>query len=395
MTTERKNWRQRTQMIHSGYRSPLGETSEALFLTSGYVYPSAEEAHRRFAGESGGYIYSRYGNPTVRMFEERMRALEGADDGRATATGMAAVTTSLLCFLRAGDHLVSARALFGSCRFVVEEVLPRYGIGVSFVDGTDIEAWQKACRAETKAFFLETPSNPLLEIIDLEAVGALARKIGARLIVDNVFATPILQKPLDYGADIVVYSATKHIDGQGRCLGGIILGDQKYIDEDLEPFYKNTGPALSPFNAWVMLKGLETLELRVKAHCDGADHVANFLTRQKRIKRVIYPGLPDHRQHNLAQKQMSRPGSLLAFEVEGGREQAFKLANHLRLIKISNNLGDAKSLITHPATTTHFRLTQEARDELGITESLLRLSVGLEDEADLCEDLEAAIAQSA
>ena len=383
----------RTRMIHEGQaRSAYGETSEALYLTSGYVYESAEQAQARFAGEDDGFIYSRYGNPTVRTFEERMIALEGADDARATATGMAAVTASLLCFLRQGDHVVSARALFGSCRFVLENILPRYGIAVSFVDGTDLASWEGACRAETKAFFLETPSNPTLEIIDLAGVAALAKEARARLIVDNVFATPILQKPLDHGADIVVYSATKHIDGQGRCLGGVILGGQHYIDEDLTPFFRNTGMSLSPFNAWVMLKGLETLDLRVRAHCQTSIAVAKFLEAQRSVRQVFYPGLPSHKQHNLAMKQMSLPGSLLAFEVEGDRAKAFQVVNQLRLVRISNNLGDAKSLITHPATTTHSKLTPETRAELGITDSLLRLSVGLEDEHDICDDLSRALA---
>ena len=383
----------RTQMIHGGPpRSAYGETSEALYLTSGYVYESAEQAQARFAGEDEGFIYSRYGNPTVRTFEERMIALEGADDARATATGMAAVTASLLCFLGQGDHVVSARALFGSCRFVLENILPRYGIAVSFIDGTDLASWEGACRSETKAFFLETPSNPTLEIIDLAGVSALAKEVSARLIVDNVFATPILQKPLDHGADIVVYSATKHIDGQGRCLGGVILGDQHYIDEDLTPFFRNTGMSLSPFNAWVMLKGLETLDLRVRAHCQASISVAKFLEAQRSVRQVFYPGLPSHKQHNLAMKQMSLPGSLLAFEVEGDRAKAFEVVNRLRLVRISNNLGDAKSLITHPATTTHSKLTPETRAELGISDSLLRLSVGLEDEQDICDDLSRALA---
>ena len=396
MTKDKKDWPLgglRTRMIHEGQaRSAYGETSEALYLTSGYVYESAEQAQARFAGEDEGFIYSRYGNPTVRTFEERMIALEGADDARATATGMAAVTASLLCFLRQGDHVVSARALFGSCRFVLENILPRYGIAVSFVDGTDLASWEGACRAETNAFFLETPSNPTLEIIDLAGVAALAKETRARLIVDNVFATPILQKPLDHGADIVVYSATKHIDGQGRCLGGVILGDQHYIDEDLTPFFRNTGMSLSPFNAWVMLKGLETLDLRVRAHCQTSIAVAKFLEAQRSVRQVFYPGLPSHKQHNLAMKQMSLPGSLLAFEVEGDRAKAFQVVNQLRLVRISNNLGDAKSLITHPATTTHSKLAPETRAELGITDSLLRLSVGLEDEHDICDDLSRALA---
>lgn len=396
--SKRKPTKINTQLIHDNVRgedsrSPYGETAEALYLTSGYVYKNAEEALARFAGEDDGYIYSRYGNPTVRVFEERMRALEGADDARATATGMAAVTASLLCFLRAGDHVVSARALFGSCRFVIEDILPRFGISVSFVDGTDNSAWEGALKENTRAFFLETPSNPLLEIIDLTYVGSLAQHKKIKLIVDNVFATPVLQKPLEFGADIVVYSATKHIDGQGRALGGIILGSKQYIDEDLTPFYRNTGPSLSPFNAWIMLKGLETLSLRVGAQSESALQVAKFLESHSKIARVVYPSLPSHPQHNLAANQMKSGSSLLAFEVKGARKEAFQVENNLNIIKISNNLGDTKSLITHPATTTHFRLGEEGRAQLGIKESLLRLSVGLEDKDDICEDLETALAK--
>ncbi len=401
--TKKHKYKTTTRLIHDelrqkGSRSPFGETAEALYLTSGFVYESAQEALGRFAGEEEGYIYSRYGNPTVRMFEERMIALEGDDDAgtdaidaRATASGMAAVTASLLCFLRTGDHVVSARALFGSCRFVIEDVLPRFGIEVSFVDGTDNQAWHDACRANTKAFFLETPSNPLLEIIDLSFVGKLAKEKNIKFIVDNVFATPILQKPFAFGADIVVYSATKHIDGQGRCLGGIIIADKQYIDEALTPFYRNTGPSMSPFNAWVLLKGLETLKLRVEAQSQKALVVAKFLEEHKKIKRVVYPSLPTHPQHNLAQAQMKLGSTLLAFEIKGAREEAFVVENTLEVVKISNNLGDTKSLITHPATTTHFRLTEEARAELGIGENLLRLSVGLEDESDICADLDRAL----
>ena len=396
MTKNDKKWHWRTQMIHGGGgddggRSQYGETSEALYLTSGYVYQNAEQARARFADEDEGYIYSRFGNPTVRIFEERMRDLEGADDARATATGMSAVATSLLCFLRKGDHVISARALFGSCRFVIEDILPRYGIEVSLIDGTKKEEWQSACRANTRAFFLETPSNPLLEIIDLEAVSQCAHNIGALLIVDNVFATQIAQRPMEWGADIVVYSATKYIDGQGRCLGGVILGKKNYIDDDLSPFYRNMGPTLSPFNAWVMLKGLETLELRFKAHCQNAHRVAQFLDSHKKIDRVVYPALTSHPQYELAQKQMSLSGGLVSFTIKGGRDEAFAFLNHLGLIKISNNLGDTKSLITHPETTTHARLSEEQRDDLGIGANLVRLSVGLEDCEDICQDLDSAL----
>jgi O-succinylhomoserine sulfhydrylase len=379
--------RAQTEMVHGGtLRSPFGETSEAMFLTSGYVYETAEQAEARFKGEDDGFVYSRFANPTVRMFEDRMIALEGAEAARATATGMAAVTASMLCQLSAGDHVVAARALFGSCRYIVEDLLPRLGIESTLVDGCDLDQWRAARRPNTKVFFLETPTNPTLDIIDLKAVADIAHDAGARLVVDNVFATPVLQKPLEFGADVVVYSATKHIDGQGRCLGGIVLGSDQFVTDHLANFLRQTGPALSPFNAWVMLKSLETLDLRVRRHCENAIAVADFLGRQEKVARVIYPGRSDHPQHNLATAQMDMPGNMIAFEVAGGKEAAFRLANRLEVVKISNNLGDAKSLITHPATTTHQRLTPEARAELGISDAMLRLSVGLEDAADLTED---------
>jgi len=379
--------RAQTEMVHGGtLRSPFGETSEAMFLTSGYVYETAEQAEARFKGEDDGFVYSRFANPTVRMFEDRMIALEGAEAARATATGMAAVTASMLCQLSAGDHVVAARALFGSCRYIVEDLLPRLGIESTLVDGCDLDQWRGARRPNTKVFFLETPTNPTLDIIDLKAVADIAHDAGARLVVDNVFATPVLQKPLEFGADVVVYSATKHIDGQGRCLGGIVLGSDQFVTDHLANFLRQTGPALSPFNAWVMLKSLETLDLRVRRHCENAIAVADFLGRQEKVARVIYPGRSDHPQHNLATAQMDMPGNMIAFEVTGGKEAAFRLANRLEVVKISNNLGDAKSLITHPATTTHQRLTPEARAELGISDAMLRLSVGLEDAADLTED---------
>ena len=381
----------RTEAVHGGTsRTPFGETSEAMFLTSGYVYETMEAAERRFKNEEPGFIYSRFSNPTVRMFEERMTALEGADDARATATGMAAVTAAMLCYLRAGDHVLSSRALFGSCRYIVEELLPRFGITSTLVDGRDIEAWKKAVRPNTRMLFLETPSNPTLEIIDIKAVAAIAHQAGAKLVVDNVFATPVLQRPMELGADVVVYSATKHIDGQGRCLGGIVLADQAFITDHLANFLRQTGPSLSPFNAWVMLKSLETLDLRVREHARSADTVARFLEGHKGVARVFYPGLSSHPQHNLAMSQMEAGGNIVAFEVTGGKAGAFRFANALEVIKISNNLGDAKSLITHPATTTHQRLTPEARAELGIGEGLVRLSVGLEDAADLGDDIERA-----
>ena len=382
----------KTRLVRGGLkRSANGETSEALYLTSGYAYDSAESAEARFKGEEAGFMYSRFGNPTVAMFEERMALIEGAPVARATATGMAAVTSALLCYLRQGDHVIASRAMFGGCRFVIEDVLPRYGITSTLVDGTNLDAWRNAVRPATKVLFLETPANPTLEIIDLKAVAEIAHKAGARLIVDNVFATPVLQRPMEYGADIVVYSATKHIDGQGRCLGGVILSDEKFLLEHLLPFIRNTGPTISPFNAWVLLKALETLDLRVRAMCEHAAAVADALARQAKVKRVVYPGRPDHPQAALARAQMGLGGSLVTFEIDGGKTAAFRFANALKLIDISNNLGDAKSLITHPATTTHYRLTPEARAELGVTDGMMRLSVGLEDPADLAQDLSDAL----
>ncbi|MFN3935660.1 O-succinylhomoserine sulfhydrylase [Parvibaculum sp.] len=391
-TRDGRKLRARTEAVHGGTnRTPFGETSEAMFLTSGYVYETMEAAERRFKNEEPGFIYSRFSNPTVRMFEERMIALEGAGDARATATGMAAVTAAMLCYLNAGDHVVSSRALFGSCRYIVEDLLPRFGVTSTLIDGRDLDAWKKAVQPNTRVFFLETPSNPTLEIIDIKGVADIAHAAGAKLFVDNVFATPVLQRPLELGADVVIYSATKHIDGQGRCLGGIVLADQSFITDHLANFMRQTGPSLSPFNAWVMLKSLETLDLRVREHARGAEAVARFLEGHKGIGRVFYPGLPSHPQHDLAMSQMSAGGNIVAFEVKGGKEGAFRFANALQVVKISNNLGDSKSLITHPATTTHQRLTQEAREELGINEGLLRLSVGLEDAADLIEDMERAL----
>jgi O-succinylhomoserine sulfhydrylase len=388
-----KSWRARTRAVRGATRrTPFQETSEGLFLTSGYAYDSAEQAWARFKGEDPGFQYSRFGNPTVSMFEERMCLLEGAEAARATASGMAAVTASLLCFLRAGDHVVSARALFGSCRYVVEEVLSRLGIASTLIDGRDLAAWRAAVRPNTRAFFLETPSNPTLEIIDLKGVAQIAREVKARLVVDNVFASPILQRPMESGADIVVYSATKHIDGQGRCLGGVILCDEAFIRDHLQMFVRNTGPTLSPFNAWVLLKSLETLELRMGEHCRNAAAIADFLAEQKKVTRVLDPGRRDHPQHGLAMKQMSQGGSMVTFEIAGGRTEAFRFANALRIIDISNNLGDAKSLVTHPATTTHWRIGADARAELGISDAMLRLSVGLEDVEDLKEDLTQALA---
>ena len=392
--TEKNNWRTQTQLIHSNeLRSAFGETAEALYLTSGFVYDNAEQAEARFKEEDDGYIYSRFGNPTVRAFETRMMALEGAQNARATATGMAAVTACMQSQLQAGDHIVAARALFGSCRYVVETLMPKFGVACTLVDGRDIEAWKAAIRPETKVLFLETPSNPLLEIVDMQAVADVAHENGARLIVDNVFATPVLQKPLDFGADIVIYSATKHIDGQGRCLGGIVLGTNDYIENELANFIRQTGPSLAPFNAWVMLKSLETLDLRVNAHCDNTEKLAAYLHAHPMIERIYYPGHESHPQFELAQKQMKRGSNLIAFDVKGGKANAFTLENALTIALISNNLGDAKTLITHPATTTHAKLPQDVKDDLGILPGSLRVSVGLEDAQDLIDDFDQALAQ--
>ena len=391
--TNDKKWRAQTQIIHANERSQFGETAEALYLTSGFVYDSAEQAEARFKEEEDGFIYSRFGNPTVRNFETRMMALEGAENARATATGMAAVTACLQSQVQAGDHIVAARALFGSCRYVVETLMPKFGVACTLVDGRDIEAWKAAMRPETKVLFLETPSNPLLEIIDMQAVADLAHENGARLVVDNVFATPVLQKPLDFGADMVIYSATKHIDGQGRCLGGIVLGTNDYTENELANFIRQTGPSLAPFNAWVMLKSLETLDMRVQAHCDNAEKLVDFLNANKAIERIYYPGHASHPQFELAQKQMSRGSNLIAFDVKGGKENAFKLENALNIARISNNLGDAKTLITHPATTTHAKLPDEVKTELGIGGGSVRVSVGLEDAQDLIDDFDQALAQ--
>jgi len=378
----------KTRLVRGGLkRSANQETSEAMYLTSGYAYDSPEQAEARFKGEDTGYVYSRFGNPTVTMFEERIALIEGAPVARATATGMAAVTAALLCHLKQGDHVVAARAMFGGCRYVIEEVLPRFGITSTLIDGINLEAWRAGVKPNTKVLFLETPANPTLEVIDLRAVAEIAHKASARLIVDNVFATPILQRPMEYGADIVVYSATKHIDGQGRCLGGVILSDEKFVKDHLQIFLRNTGPSMSPFNAWVLGKALESLDLRVRAMCEHAAAIADVLAREKNVTRVIYPGRPDHPQHALARAQMGLGGSIVTFEVAGGKAGAFAVERALKLVDISNNLGDAKSLITHPSTTTHFRLTPEARAELGVTDGMLRLSVGLEDPADIAEDL--------
>jgi len=389
---QRKNWQPATAMVHGGtIRSQFGEMSEAMFLTSGYAYDSAEQAEARFKGDTEGFVYTRYSNPTIAMFEERICALEGAGAARATATGMAAVTTALLSFLKAGDHVVSGRVLFGSNLYIMENILPRLGIETTLVDGKDLDAWAAAMRPNTRACFFETPTNPSLEIVDVEGVCNIARDAGALSIIDNVFATPILQKPMELGADIVVYSATKHIDGQGRCLGGVVLSSQEFIEDTLHDFFKHTGPSMSPFNAWVMLKGLETLSLRVKHSCASAEVVADFLAERSEVAHVFYPGRKDHPQHDLAMRQMSAGGPLVSFELKGGKEATFKFMNTLEIFKITNNLGDAKSLVTHPATTTHQRLGPEGRAAIGIGDGLLRLSLGLEDAGDLLADIEQAI----
>lgn len=385
-------FRRQTNLVRGGLaRSAFDETSEALFLTSGYVYGSPEEAEAAFKGTVDRYVYSRYGNPTVGSFEERLRQLEGAEVCRATASGMSAVFAALMCQLKAGDRVVASRALFGSCLYIVAELLPRYGIETELIDGTDLAAWQAALAKGAACVFIETPSNPTLEIIDMAAVAKLAHAAGACFIVDNVFATPLLQRPLEFGADVVVYSATKHIDGQGRTMGGAILCSERFHEDYLQIFYRHTGPSLSPFNAWVLLKGLETLELRVERHCDNALAVARFLEGRPGVTRVLFPGLDSHPQAGLARAQMSGPGNVVSFEVEGGKERAFRLLRSLRLIDISNNLGDTKSLVTHPATTTHQRLKPEERAELGISDGLLRVSVGLEDVEDIKEDLAQAL----
>jgi len=381
-----------TLLVRGGQmRTGFDETAEALFLTSGFVYETAAEAEATFAGTAQHYQYSRFGNPTVAMLEARLAALEGAEACRATATGMAAVHAALLSHLKAGDRVVASRALFGSCHWIVSTLLPRYGIATEFVDGADLGQWEAALARPANLVLLETPSNPMLEIVDLRAVADLAHRAGAIVVVDNVFATPLLQKPLQFGADVVVYSATKHFDGQGRVLGGCVLGARKWVEETLQPFIRNTGPSISPFNAWVILKGLETLHLRIPAMCRSAAAIADMLAERAEVARVLYPFRPDHPQQKLAMAQMSAGGTLVTFDLKGGKEACFRFMDTLRLIDISNNLGDAKSLATHPATTTHMRVGAEERARLGITDGTVRLSVGLEDVADIIEDLAEAL----
>jgi O-succinylhomoserine sulfhydrylase len=386
------HYRPETRLVHAGtLRSQYGETSEALFLTQGYVYNSAEECEARFKGEDPGFIYSRYSNPTIAMFERRMIELEGAEAARSAATGMAAVTTAILAPLKAGDHVVASRALFGSCLYVVQDLLPRYGIETTLVDGLDLDQWQRAMKPNTKTFFLESPTNPTLDVLDIPGIAEIAHSGGARLVVDNVFATPIWQSPLALGADVVVYSATKHIDGQGRCLGGIILSSEAFIAEHIHNFMRQTGPSISPFNAWVLLKGLETLAVRVRAQTETAARIADALASHPKISRLVFPGRADHPQAALVKKQMRGGSTLVGLEVKGGKQAAFRVLNELKLAKISNNLGDAKSLVTHPATTTHQRLKPEDRAALGISEGFIRFSAGLEHADDLIEDLTAAL----
>ncbi|SEQ28898.1 O-succinylhomoserine sulfhydrylase [Thalassovita taeanensis] len=390
-----ENWNKRTKLVHGGTRrSQYNEVSEAIFLTQGFVYDTAEQAEARFlkVGEDE-FIYARYGNPTVAMFEDRIAMLEGTEDAFATASGMAAVNAALMSMLKAGDHVVAARALFGSCLYILEDILGRFGVEVTLVDGTDLGQWQAALRSDTKAVFFESVSNPTLEVIDIKAVADLAHAVGALVLVDNVFATPVFSRAVDLGADVVIYSATKHIDGQGRALGGVILGTKEFIRGTVEPYLKHTGAAMSPFTAWIMLKGLETMDLRVRAQAASALAIAEALQGHAGLERVVYPGLQAHEQHALTVAQMGEGGTVLSFDIRGGQEAAFKFLNALKIAVISNNLGDAKSIATHPATTTHQRLPAEQKVELGITPGLIRFSVGLEDTDDLVADLRQALDQ--
>ncbi|HJT39511.1 MAG TPA: O-succinylhomoserine sulfhydrylase [Sphingobium sp.] len=386
-----KNWRPATLAVRGGSaRSEWGETSEALFLTSGYCYDRAEDAAARFAGEQQGMTYSRLQNPTVEMLEKRIALLEGAEACRATATGMAAMTAALLCQLSAGDHVVAGKALFGSCRWLTDTLLPKFGIETTTVETSDNAAWEAAIRPNTKVFFFETPANPTMEVADLAAICGIARAHGIISVVDNAFATPALQRPMEFGADVVAYSATKMMDGQGRVLAGAICGTEEFIINTLLPFHRNTGPTLSAFNAWVVLKGLETLDLRIRRQSENALKVAKFL--EGRVAKVLYPGLESHPQHALAMQQMAMAGPIFSLYVGGGRKEAHGLLNGLELVDISNNIGDSRSLMTHPASTTHFGMAEEARLEVGITEDMLRLNVGLEDPDDVIEDLDRALA---
>ena len=389
---KRNNIKIETKLIREGLnRTNFSETSEPIFMTSSYVYDSPEQAEARFKGDDDGFIYSRYGNPTVKVFEDRLASIEGGEKCFATSTGMAAVFSSMMCFLEQGDKIVASRALFGSCYQILTKIFPKYGISTTFVSGKNIEEWEQAIDDDTKAVFFETPSNPTLEIIDIAAVSQIAKKVGAKVVIDNVFATPILQKPLQLGVDIVVYSGTKHIDGQGRALGGAIISDNEYYEKHLKPYMRHTGASLSPFNAWIMLKGLETLKLRVEHQSDSALKLAEYYLKHKKIKQVIYPSKNTHDQYDLIKSQMSKGGTLLTMILDGGKKEVFKMLNNLEIIDISNNLGDTKSLITHPATTTHYSLGQEGRKEAGISDGMIRLSVGLENPEDLIDDLDKSL----
>ncbi|MGH6958492.1 MAG: O-succinylhomoserine sulfhydrylase [Caulobacteraceae bacterium] len=398
MTDDPRDWEVATRLVHGGtMRSGFGEVAEALYLTQSFVYDDAESADARFAGRDPGFIYTRYGNPTVAMFEQRLALLEGAEGARATASGMAAVNLAITGLVRAGDHVVAGKALFGSCRWILNQWGQRFGVSTTFVDAADTAAWKAAVRPETKLFFIESPANPLLEITDIAAVAAIAREAGAKVVVDNVFATPIFQKPLKLGADVVVYSATKHIDGQGRVLGGAVLGQTALLDEAYRDFIRHTGPALSPFNAWVLLNGLMTLDLRVRAQSAAAAALADRIAAHAKVRACRYPGRLDHPQHEVAARQftgggneMIGGGTLVAFDL-GSREAAFNFLNALSIVSISNNLGDARSMATHPSTTTHRSMTEEQRLEIGLTEGWVRLSVGLEGARDLARDIERAL----
>lgn len=393
-TPKSSQWQEQTKLVHGGsMRSQYGETSEAIYMNSGFCYENAETAESRFNGEAPGFVYSRYSNPNLAMLEQRLAQLEGADACNVMASGMAAVFAALMCQLKAGDRVVSSRALFSSCHYILNQVLPRFGIEVVLVDGTDLGAWKQALSKPTALVFIETPSNPTLEVIDIAAVAELTHAAGGRLIVDNVFATPLLQRPIEYGADIVVYSTTKHMDGQGRCMGGAVLGERQFMEEVLLPFHRHTGPAMSPFNAWIVYKALETFPMRLERHVNNAEAIVEFLQSSEKVSRVIYPGLKDHPQHAIAKKQMKRAGALVAFEMKGGKEAAFKLLNSLELMLISNNLGDARTLLTHPATSTHASVAPEERAKFGITDGMIRLSAGIEDASDLVADLRQALQQ--
>ena len=387
-----KDWSPATKLVRGGtMRSQFGETSEAIFLTSGYAYDSAEQAAARMSGEEEGFVYSRYANPTVRMLEERLSLLEGAETCRVTASGMGAISTAMIAPVGAGDRVVAASALFGSCRVICQTILPRYGVETEFVQGSDLDAWKKALSRPAKLVLIESPSNPLLEAVDIAAVAELAHKAGAKLVVDNVFATPIFQRPLELGADVAVYSATKHMDGQGRVLAGAILGASDWMEEFIDPWLRHTGPAPSPFNAWVVLKGLETLDLRVRQASRNAARLADAIAGHQNVRAVRYPGRTDHPHHAIHARQMQEGGTLIAFSIKGARAEAFRVLNAMELVDISNNLGDTKSLACHPASTTHRALNEEERASMGLDESWIRLSVGLEDAGDLERDILAAL----